>query len=150
MNHNSSKLSGEEGVESVKKEKFGAITTSHGLDPGYTEDHVIGLESMWDRRKTNMSSMVGTGIDDHLDKEEDIRVSAPVEIELSTIMRDVDVGQVSLEFEASIKVTPPEEDEYPCHDVEEPLSPSPRDSEPSDLQQSDLTKANETFNLKII
>jgi hypothetical protein len=145
MNH-SSKLTVET-LESVKRTKSGAITRPHGLDPDYAEEHVIGLESMRGRSKNNIT-MVGTGMDD-LDKEEDRRVSAPVEIELSTIIRDVDVGQVILEFEASIKVTP-EEDDYPTHDVDEPLSPSPRDSEPSDLQQRDPSIANKAFNLKII
>ena len=93
--------------------------------------------------------MVGTGMDDQLDKEEERRGCVPVEIELSTIIRDVDVGQVNLEFETSIKGTPGE-DEYPIHDVDEPLSPSPRDSEPSDLQLRDPAVSHEAFNLKLI
>jgi hypothetical protein len=56
---------------------------------------------------------------------------------------------VNLEFDASIKVSP-EEDEYPINDVDEPLSPSPRDSEPSDLQQRDPSVSHEAFNLKLI
>jgi hypothetical protein len=55
---------------------------------------------------------------------------------------------VNLEFETSIKVTPGE-DEYPIHDVDEPLSPSPRDSEPSDLKMRDPAVSHEAFNLKL-
>jgi len=60
----------------------------------------------------------------------------PLEIELSSIIRDVDVGQVHLEFNEENKETP-DYDDYPAIDVDEPLSPSPRDSEPSELQQRD-------------
>jgi hypothetical protein len=108
------------------------------------------LESPWDiKNKKKDSIMVGTGMDDQQDKEEERRGCDPVEIELSTIIRDVDVGQVNLEFETSIKVKPGE-DEYPIHDVDEPLSPSPRDSEPSDLQLRDPAVSHEAFNLKLI
>ena len=133
---------------SIKRTKSGSLTRPHGFDPDSSEDQVIALESLQDHRNTD-KSMVGTGMDDKLDKEEDRTSCAPVEIELSTIIRDVEVGQVNLEFDASIKVTP-EEDEYPIHDVDEPLSPSPRDSEPSDLQLRDPAVSHEAFNLKPI
>jgi hypothetical protein len=148
MNH-SSKLA-EDALGSIKRTKSGSISRSQGFDPDSREEQVIGLESLQDHRKTNKSiMMVGTGMDDQMDKDENRKSCAPVEIELSTIIRDVDVGQVKLEFDASIKVTP-EEHEYPINDVDEPLSPSPRDSEPSDLQQRDPSVSHEAFNQKLI
>ncbi len=94
--------------------------------------------------------MVGAGLDD-LENEQDGTRNPPVEIELSSIIRDVDVGQINLEFDIDSNQAP-DFDDYPAVDMDEPLSPSPRDSEPSELKQSSAKEeaTAEEFKLKLI
>ena len=84
-------------------------------------------------RNKNVSN-VGMGLDDIINERDaqELSAIAPVEIELSSIIRDVEVGQVPENDYLDIYKSPRDlEDDFPAHDVDEPLSPSPRDTEPS-------------------
>jgi hypothetical protein len=132
--------------ETLPRTKSGSLTRNAAE---FDDDQVVGQKSPWEKRKNNMS-MLGAGLDD-IEKDQDGTMNPPVEIELSSIIRDVDVGQINLEFDIDNNQAP-DYDDYPAIDMDEPLSPSPRDSEPSELKQSSaLVEATaEDFKLKLI
>lgn len=130
MNHNNQKdeFTTTAGGETLVRSKSASHSLASVALSSQNED-AIGSGSNWGHR--NNISLVGAGVDDIIkgNGEEEID---PVEIELSSIIRDVNVGQVHIEFDNQNKHTP-DYDDFPPHDVDEPLSPSPRDSEPSDI-----------------